>query len=54
MKSIVKSVMDSGFDGYFLIVVNFVDILIRFVKEYIGLLVECVIGLGIVLDSVCL
>ena len=37
MKSIVKSVMDSGFDGYFLIAANPVDILTRFVKEYTGL-----------------
>ncbi len=52
MKSIVKSVMDSGFDGYFLIIAaNPVDILTRFVKEYTGLPAERVIGSGTVLDS---
>lgn len=51
MKSIVKSVMDSGFDGYFLIAANPVDILTRFVKEYTGLPAERVIGSGTVLDS---
>ncbi|HDG4542878.1 TPA: L-lactate dehydrogenase [Staphylococcus aureus] len=51
MKSIVKSVMDSGFDGYFLIAANPVDILTRFVKEYTGFPAERVIGSGTVLDS---
>ncbi len=36
--------MDSGFDGYFLIAANPVDILTRFVKEYTGLPAERVIG----------
>ena len=51
MKDIVKSVMDSGFDGYFLIAANPVDILTRFIKEYTGLPAERVIGSGTVLDS---
>ncbi|MDN8831440.1 L-lactate dehydrogenase, partial [Staphylococcus aureus] len=44
MKSIVKSVMDRGFDGYFLIAANPEDILTRFVKEYTGLPEERVIA----------
>lgn len=36
MKSIVTSVMDSGFDGFFLIAANPVDILTRYVKEVTG------------------
>ena len=43
--------MDSGFDGYFLIAANPVDILTRFIKEYTGLPAERVIGSGTVLDS---
>ena len=51
MKSIVTSVMDSGFDGFFLIAANPVDILTRYVKEVTGLPAERVIGSGTVLDS---
>ena len=51
MKSIVSSVMDSGFDGFFLIAANPVDILTRYVKEVTGLPAERVIGSGTVLDS---
>ncbi|CRG03656.1 L-lactate dehydrogenase [Streptococcus pneumoniae] len=38
MHSIVTSIMDSGFDGYFLIAANPVDILTRYVKELTGYL----------------
>lgn len=51
MKSIVTNVMESGFDGYFLIAANPVDILTRFVQEFTGLPAERVIGSGTVLDS---
>ena len=51
MKSIVSSVMDSGFDGFFLIAANPVDILTHYVKEVTGLPAERVIGSGTVLDS---
>ena len=51
MKIIVSSVMDSGFDGFFLIAANPVDILTRYVKEVTGLPAERVIGSGTVLDS---
>lgn len=51
MKSIISSVMDSGFDGFFLIAANPVDILTRYVKEVTGLPAERVIGSGTVLDS---
>ena len=45
MKSIVTSVMDSGFDGFFLIAANPVDILTRYVKEVTGLPAERVLVL---------
>lgn len=51
MHSIVTSIMDSGFDGYFLIAANPVDILTRYVKELTALPAERVIGSGTVLDS---
>lgn len=51
MHSIVTSIMDSDFDGYFLIAANPVDILTRYVKELTGLPAERVIGSGTVLDS---
>ena len=51
MRSIVDSVMGSGFDRFFLIAANPVDILTRYVKEVTGLPAERVIGSGTVLDS---
>lgn len=51
MRSIVDSVMGSGFDGFFLIAANPVDILTRYVKEVTGIPAERVIGSGTVLDS---
>ena len=51
MKSIVTSVMDSGFDGFFLIAANPVDILTCVMLKSYGLPAERVIGSGTVLDS---
>ncbi|MGP7819325.1 L-lactate dehydrogenase [Niallia sp. 01092] len=50
-KDIVKSVMDSGFDGIFLIATNPVDILTYVTWKESGLPKERVIGSGTTLDS---
>lgn len=50
-KQIVKSVMDSGFDGIFLVATNPVDILTFVTWKESGLPKEHVIGSGTVLDS---
>lgn len=41
------------FDGIFLVVINFVDILVYVIWKFFGLFKECVIGFGIILDFVC-
>lgn len=51
IKEIVKSVMDSGFNGIFLMVSNPVDTLSFLTYKYSGLPSEKVIGSGTVLDS---
>lgn len=51
MKEIVGSVMDSGFQGIFLIVSNPVDTLSYLAYKYSGLPAERIIGSGTVLDS---
>lgn len=51
MKSIVGDVMDSGFDGIFLVASNPVDILTYAVWKFSGLEWNRVIGSGTVLDS---
>ena len=51
MKSIVSDVMDSGFDGIFLVASNPVDILTYAVWKFSGLEWNRVIGSGTVLDS---
>lgn len=51
IKGIVESVMDSGFDGIFLMVSNPVDTLSFLAYKYSGLPAEKVIGSGTVLDS---
>lgn len=51
MKSIVNSVMTSGFDGIFLIVSNPVDIMTYYVWKLSGLPTNRVIGSGTTLDS---
>lgn len=50
-KSIVDQVMDSGFDGIFLIATNPVDILTYAVHKFSGLPKERVIGSGTILDT---
>lgn len=50
-KQIVKSIMDSGFDGIFLVATNPVDILTYVTWKESGLPKERVIGSGTVLDS---
>ncbi|MCJ8009667.1 L-lactate dehydrogenase [Lederbergia wuyishanensis] len=50
-KSIVESVMASGFDGIFLVATNPVDILTYATWKYSGLPKERVIGSGTILDT---
>ncbi|MEH7482327.1 L-lactate dehydrogenase [Neobacillus drentensis] len=50
-KGIVDSVMESGFDGIFLVATNPVDILSYAVWKYSGLPKERVIGSGTILDT---
>lgn len=52
-KEIVIIIVDFGFNGIFLVVVNLVDILIYLIWKFFGFLKEWVIGLGILLDFVC-
>lgn len=51
MRSIVDPIMQSGFEGIFLVVSNPVDTLSWLVQHYSGLPAERVIGSGTVLDS---
>ena len=51
MKSIVKEIMNSGFDGIFLVVSNPMDVLTYLVWKYSGLPQNRIIGSGTVLDS---
>lgn len=51
LQGIVKEIMDSGFDGIFLIVTNPMDVLTYFTLKFSGLPAERVIGSGTVLDS---
>ncbi|WP_453993915.1 L-lactate dehydrogenase [Bacillus nitroreducens] len=50
-KEIVENVMDSGFDGIFLVATNPVDILTYATWKYSGLPKERVIGSGTILDT---
>ncbi|CAM3799307.1 L-lactate dehydrogenase [Alkalicoccus chagannorensis] len=50
-KGIVDSVMDSGFDGIFIIATNPVDVLSYAVWKFSGLPMERVIGSGTILDT---
>ncbi len=50
-KSIVESVMDSGFNGIFIVAANPVDILSYVVWKYSGLPKERIIGSGTILDT---
>ena len=51
LKGMVEQIMDSGFDGIFLIVTNPMDVLTYFALKFSGLPTERVIGSGTVLDS---
>ena len=51
LKGMIQQIMDSGFDGIFLVVTNPMDVLTYFALKFSGLPVERVIGSGTVLDS---
>ena len=51
LRGMVKEIMDSGFDGIFLVVTNPMDVMTYFVLKFSGLPAERVIGSGTVLDS---
>ncbi len=51
LKGMVEQIMDSGFNGIFLVVTNPMDVLTYFTMKFSGLPAEKVIGSGTVLDS---
>lgn len=51
LKGMVSQIMESGFDGIFLVVTNPMDILTYYALKFSGLATERVIGSGTVLDS---
>ena len=51
LKGMIEQIMDSGFNGIFLVVTNPMDVLTYFTMKYSGLPAERVIGSGTVLDS---
>lgn len=51
LRDMVKEIMDSGFDGIFLVVTNPMDVMTYFTLKFSGLPAEKVIGSGTVLDS---
>lgn len=51
LKGMVEQIMDSGFNGIFLVVTNPMDVLTYFTLKFSGLPAEQVIGSGTVLDS---
>lgn len=51
LKGMIEQIMDSGFDGIFLVVSNPMDVLTFLTMKYSGLPAERVIGSGTVLDS---
>ena len=51
LRGMVKEIMDSGFDGIFLVVTNPMDVMTYFALKFSGLPAERVIGSGTVLDS---
>ena len=51
LKGMVEQIMDSGFNGIFLIVTNPMDVLTYYTMKFSGLPSEKVIGSGTVLDS---
>lgn len=51
LKGMIEQIMDSGFNGIFLVVTNPMDVLTYFTMKYSSLPAERVIGSGTVLDS---
>lgn len=51
LKGMIEQIMDSGFNGIFLVVTNPMDVLTYFALKFSGLPSEKVIGSGTVLDS---
>ena len=51
LKGMIEQIMDSGFDGIFLVVTNPMDVLTYYTMKFSGLPAEKVIGSGTVLDS---
>lgn len=51
LKDMVSQIMESGFNGIFLVVTNPMDVMTYFTMEFSGLPAERVIGSGTVLDS---
>ena len=51
LKGMIEQIMDSGFDGIFLVVTNPMDVMTYFTMKFSGLPAERVIGSGTVLDS---
>ncbi len=51
LKGMIEQIMDSGFNGLFLIVTNPMDVLTYYAMKFSGLPSERVIGSGTVLDS---
>lgn len=52
IKFIVKFIVDFGFDGIFVVIFNFVDVVINYIWEKFGFFKNKVIGIGIVLDLI--
>ena len=50
-KDMIKEIMDSGFDGIFVVVTNPMDVMTYLTWRYSGLPAEQVIGSGTILDS---
>lgn len=51
LKGMIEQIMDSGFNGIFLVVTNPMDVMAYFTMKFSGLPTEKVIGSGTVLDS---
>ena len=51
LKGMIEQIMDSGFNGIFLVVTNPMDVLTYYTMKFSGLPAEKVIGSGTILDS---
>lgn len=51
LKGMIEQIMDSGFNGIFLVITNPMDVLTYYTMKFSGLPAEKVIGSGTVLDS---